>query len=326
MPQPSIAYAIGRVRSLAKKTLAGTQLERLMNASDYDEARHILSEMGWTELEDKGVDAMSVSLLEKNCKLIREISPEPELTDSFMLRHDAQNLKALFKARILDVTLEALSECGTLPVSLLSHAVAEHFYNRLPEPFAQAMNDLEKQAAVKADPMLIDVRLDQALFELITKRLEKVQSKAVKEYFRAKADFINAFTYLRMREMDLKGMPLSGLLVPGGKLNQRDWKKVSENPDRLLHLFRRFGESVQIALAHALADRKALPALERAADDYLLGLFRHYRNEPFAIEVLPGHLLALEREAAAVRLILAGKRSRFDPSLIRERLREAYVR
>ena len=52
MPQPSIAYAIGRVRSLAKKTLAGTQLERLMNASDYDEARHILSEMGWTELED----------------------------------------------------------------------------------------------------------------------------------------------------------------------------------------------------------------------------------------------------------------------------------
>src|SRR5690606_19364204 len=104
-----------RVRSLAKKTLAGTQLERLLNASDYDEARHILSEMGWTELEDKGVDAMSVSLLEKNCKLIREISPEPELTDSFMLRHDAQNLKALFKARILDVTLEALSECGTLP-------------------------------------------------------------------------------------------------------------------------------------------------------------------------------------------------------------------
>jgi len=132
MPQPSIAYAIGRVRSLAKKTLAGTQLERLMNASDYDEALHILSEMGWTGLEDKGVDAMSVSLLEKNCKLIREISPEPELTDSFMLRHDAQNLKALFKARILDVTLEALSECGTLPVSLLSHAVAEHFYNRLP--------------------------------------------------------------------------------------------------------------------------------------------------------------------------------------------------
>ncbi|MDD4080543.1 MAG: V-type ATPase subunit [Eubacteriales bacterium] len=325
MPQPSIAYAIGRVRSLARKPLAGAQLERLLVASDYDEARHILTEMGWAEIEDKGVEATSAALLEKNCKLIQDISPQPEVTDSFMLRHDAQNLKALFKARVLEVTPEALSECGTIPVSLLSHAVAEHSYNKLPEPFARAMNDLEKQAAVKVDPMLIDVRVDQALFELITGRMEKVQSKTVREYFRAKADFVNALTYLRMRDMDLKGTELSELLVSGGKLSPRIWKKVIESPDRLQTLFRRFGEEMQAALTRALADRRALPALERAADDYLLALFRPYRNEPFAIEVLPGHLLALEREAAAVRLILAGKRSQFEPELIRERLREAYV-
>ena len=175
MPQPSIAYAVGRVRTLAKKPLAGAQLERLLAASSYQEALHILSEMGWTDLEDKGVEAVSVSLLEKTCKLIRDISPEPELTNSFMLRHDAQNLKALFKARILDVSPEALSNCGTLPVSLLSHAVAERAYARLPKPFARAMDELEKLTAMRVNPMMIDVRIDQALFELVDQNMEKVK-------------------------------------------------------------------------------------------------------------------------------------------------------
>jgi vacuolar-type H+-ATPase subunit C/Vma6 len=326
MPQPSIAYAVGRVRSLAKKPLAGAQLERLLAAADYREARHILSEMGWTELEDKGVEAASVSLLERTCNLVREISPEPKLTDSFMLRHDAQNLKALFKARILEVTPEALSNCGTLPRSLLSHAVAERSYSRLPEPFARAMSELEKQTATQVNPMLIDVRIDQALFELIGQNMAQVKSRTAREYFRAKADFVNLLTFLRMRGTDLAGLELENLLVPGGGVDRRDWRGVAESPDRLPYLFSRFGGDVQSALVKAMSDKKALPALERQMDDYLLGLFRPYRNEPFAAEVLPGHLLALEREAAAVRLILAGKLNGFETELIRERLREAYVR
>ena len=69
-----------------------------------------------------------------------------------------------------------------------------------------------------------------------------------------------------------------------------------------------------------------LPALEKAADDYLISLFRPQRYDPYAIEVLIGWLLAHEREAGAVRLILAGKLNGFDEGLIRERLREAYGR
>lgn len=326
MPQPSIAYAVGRVRSLAKKPLAGVQLERLLAAADYKEARQILSEMGWSDIEDKGVEATSVNLLEKTCKMVREISPDPLLTDSFMLRHDAQNLKMLFKARILDVTPEALSNCGTMSVSLLSHAVAERVYARLPAPFARAMEELEKQTALKVNPMLIDVRIDQALFELISRNMEKVRSRTARAYFRAKADLVNLLTYLRMRGTDLTGIDMENLLVPGGELEQRDWHSVAESPERLPYLFRRFGNALQNALVKATVDKKALPALERAADDYLLSLFRPYRNEPFSIEVLLGHLLALERETAAVRLILAGKLNGFEPEQIRERLREAYVR
>jgi V/A-type H+-transporting ATPase subunit C len=55
-------------------------------------------------------------------------------------------------------------------------------------------------------------------------------------------------------------------------------------------------------------------------------LFRPLRNEPFAVEVLIGWLLAHEREAGAVRLIMAGKLNGFSQEAIRERLRDAYGR
>ncbi len=41
------------------------------------------------------------------------------------IRHDAQNLKLLFKARILETEAEGLSGCGTIPVDTMAHAVME---------------------------------------------------------------------------------------------------------------------------------------------------------------------------------------------------------
>lgn len=326
MPQPSIAYAVARIRSLAKQPLAGAQLERLLGASDYQEARHILSDIGWADAEIQGVEAASVSMMERTCRLVRSLSTDPLMTDSFFLRHDAQNLKSLYKARILGTEPEGLSSCATIPVAVLSHAVSERVYSKLPGAFKKAMNELEKQTALKVSPMLIDVRIDQALYQEISDRLKDHPSVLAREYFRVKADIINALTFLRLREISQAGLRFGSLLVPGGLITPGMWRRVEENPERLPRLFARYGHRLHSAFVKAMSDQKALPALEKAADDYLISLFRPYRNEPFSVEVLLGHLLALERETAAVRLILAGKLNGFEPELIRERLREAYVR
>lgn len=326
MPQPSIAYAVGRIRSLAKQPLAGAQMERLLGAADYQEARHILSDIGWADVEVQGIDAASVALMERTCRLVRALSTDPVLTDSFFLRHDAQNLKLLYKARILDTQPEGLSACGAIPIHDLAHAVAERVYTKLPDAFKKAMNELEKQTALKANPMMIDVRIDQALFQEIADRLKDHPSELARKYFQVKADIVNALTFLRLRDINQAGLRLDNLLVPGGIITPGIWRRIEESPERLPQQFARYGPRLYNAFQKGMTDRKVLPALEKAADDYLLSLFRPYRNEPFAIEVLVGHLLALEREAAAVRLILAGKLNGFEADLIRERLRETYVR
>ena len=77
----------------------------------------------------------------------------------------------------------------------------------------------------------------------------------------------------------------------------------------------------QAALTAAL-DHKKLPQFEKAADDFLFGLFKPYRYEAAAIEVLLAYLLQRQREAANVRLILTGKKNNFPAEAVQERVRE----
>lgn len=326
MPQTSIAYAVGRVRAAARKPLGENQLERLLSAHSHEEALQLLMEMGWPEVGGKDVDQVSTNMLEEVCHRLREITSAPALTDSFLLRHDAQNLKALFKARILGIKPEGLSACGTIPLDVLRHAVTEHDYKRLPADFQAVMDQLEKKVVLEVNPMEIDVLLDQALYGSIARRMKSVKSKAALEYFTGKADLQNAVAFLRLTGMNTEEIRFMDILLPGGSIPDATWQDIVKKPDRLQAAFNKYPKEVQAALAHAVRDLKQLPALEKAADDHLIALFRPHRYEPYDIEVLIGWLLAHEREAGAVRLILAGKLGGFDEGLIRERLREAYGR
>lgn len=326
MPQPSVAYAVGRVRAQTRKPLGEAQLERLLTAPDYAEALRLLGEMGWPEPEGRDVQALSVGMLEKACAELRSITPDPALTDLFLLRHDAQNLKALLKARLLGAQPEALSRCGTIPVDTLRHAVAEHNYSPLPGAFRAVMEALEKRVAIEPDPMEIDVRIDRALYQEIEGTLKKSGSKAARAFFASKADLQNLVTFLRLKAAGHSGMALKDFLLPGGTVTDKAWEHLEARPESLASRFWSYGRKVVSALNKAAADPKAIPALEKAADDYLLDLFRPLRNQPYSVDVLIGWLLAHERETAAVRLILAGKLNGFPQELIRERLREAYGR
>lgn len=326
MPQDSIAYAVGRVRAQARKPLGEAQMERLLSASSYQEALRLLSELGWPEVHSGDVEALSVRMLEQLSARLREISPQPELTDAFLLRHDAQNLKALFKARILHVKPEGISASGTIPLSLLQHAVNERDYKKFPPVFEQVMNTLEKKTALHVNPMEIDVEIDRALYGEIARRMKATSSRPAQLYFQAKVDFLNAIALLRLQAMAQEGLRLADVLLPGGSISTEQWAQIAQKPQSLERAFSVYPKHLVQALARARQDRQFIPALEKAVDDYLIGLFRPYRHEPFAIEVLLGWLLAHEREAAAVRLIMAGKLNDFPEDIIRERLREAYGR
>lgn len=321
MPQDSIYYALGRISVLSGDALTRQKLERLLQAQSADEAKRVLSEIGWADAED--AEKAASEHVAKACKVVRELATSENTLDCFLTRYDVNNLKILLKARSLNQTTDALSPCGVIPTDTLRHAVSERDYHALPAPIKEAADALEKQMAVSVDPLLIDVRLDQAMYAYIMERLPK-NDKVARAYFTAQIDLTNLVMALRLKNMQKPVAFFEDMLIPGGSVDKRALLKAYERPERLPLLVKKYGSHVFMAVEAAQLSKEKIPALERAADDYLLSLYLPYKRVMDKNERLMGYLLMRQREAAAVKLIMAGKRGGFPAEAIRERLRELY--
>ncbi len=321
MPQQSIQYALGRIGVQGKSALKDAQLERLYAAKSYDEARKTLMEIGFTDNESADFQTVADEHVQQACQLIRTITPQPEVTDCFQLRYDAHNLKVLLKSRFLARKPEYLSAYGTIDVEKLRHAVAEHSYHALPEIFRETLDKLEKQLAVKLDPMLIDVRIDQAMYRYAFAQLKGSKASPAYRYFQSKADLQNVIMLLRARAMKKNAAFFTDIALEGGTVPVAKLARAFEDSDRLPKLMSGYGVKLQIAVAKAALDPAALPALEKEMDDYLLGLFRDSKYQTDGMEPLIRYLLLRQREATDVRLILAGKQNGFSSEAVAERVR-----
>ena len=324
MPQPSVAYACGRIGVLKRNALHSAQLERLLSARSYEEALRTLSDVGFAAADAADFQTAADLHVKKACELIKAVSPEPKVTDCFLLRYDAHNLKVLLKSRFLAQKPEFLSTCGTMDVEKLRHAVAEHSYQPLPECFRMTLEALEKQLSVRFDPMRIDTELDQAMYRQAFEWLKGTRVRVALEYFRAKADLQNLVMLLRAKAMHKDAKFFEQLALEGGNIQPKAFVQTAEEPDKLAKLVRRYGNAVYQAAMSAAMDSAKLPRLEKEADDYLYGLFKPYRYQNDTMESLIAYLLQNQREATDVRLILTGKLNGFADEAITERVRELH--
>jgi V/A-type H+-transporting ATPase subunit C len=314
---------VGRISVRRRDRLDAAKLDRLLAVETPQEAVRALQEIGWAAAEQSAdYEQAAGEHMRRACAFVREVSPQSRVTDCFLLRHDVQNLKLLLKARCLGQDADFLSTCGTLPVDVLRHAVAEAGYTRLPEGLREPLADLERRLAVREDPLDIDVTLDKALYALAFDALRGAGSRVALAYFAARVDLVNALMLLRVRAMGRGAAFLAAMLISGGNIPEAALLERFDRPEELPRLLSPYGPRVA-AVAKA-AVQGALPGLEKAMDDYLLSLFAPYRARADAIEALVGYLLVQEREASAVRLILAGKLNGFTGEAIRERLRDLY--
>lgn len=323
MPQPSIYYACGRVGALGRTALHKTQLERLLSTHSYEDATRTLSDIGFAAADNTDFQAAVDQHVLKACELVRAITPDPLVTDCFLLRYDVHNLKVLLKSRYLAQKPQFLSACGTIKTEKLRHCVADHTYALLPKAIKEAMLLLEKQIAVSFDPMLIDAELDKAMYRQIFENLAlSKEGAAVKGYFQAKVDLQNAIMLLRLKAMGKDAAFFEGIALPGGNVNPKAFAIDFAESERFARPLRRYSVAVYQAATEAAVDGAKLPYLEKIADDYLYGLLGSHRYDSASLEVLIAFLLQKQREATDVRLIMAAKLNGFAPEAVAERMRE----
>ena len=326
MPQPSYAYACARLSALNKRLIEPQTIQRMLDGSVSD-AMRALSDVRYGNLSDAteaDVEHMIEREMTDAMQEVRELSPDPAITDLYLLRADVQNLKVLIKARLLNQSDVAFTPGGLYDRETLTAMVKDRQYAALPEIFRDALNALEKRLEIRVEPQTISIALDRAYLAHALKQSEK--HPVFSQYFRAMADFDNVLTFLRLRAMGASIETLDEVILPEGGVKYRDLYNAYELSFDSLNKI--LSESVcreaLLAGLNAMQRTGSIAEVEKARDNYLVSLLSEHKFENETIYPIVGYYLAKEREGKAIRLVVTGKRNGIGDSVIRERLVKLY--
>lgn len=326
MPQPSYAYACARLSALNKRLIEPQMIQRMLDGSSSD-AMRALSDVRYGNLSDAteaDVEHMIEREMSDAMQEVRELSPNPAITDLFLLRADVQNLKVLLKARLLNQSETVFEPGGLFDRETLSAMVKDKQYQALPKEICDALNALEKRLEIRVEPQAISIALDRAYLAHALKASAK--HPVFSQYFKAEADFDNVLTFLRLRAMGSSIETLDEVILPEAGVKYRDLYNAYELSFDSLN--RILGESVcsdaLLSGLNAMQRTGNISEVEKARDNYLVSLLSVHKYESESIYPIVGYYLAKEREGRAVRLIITGKRNGISDSVIRERLVKLY--
>ena len=328
MPQPSYAYACARISALEKSLFGRDAVRRMAEGSLEDALRVLLDAKygGVSDATSEDVERMIDNVRKQTAKTIRELSPDSALTDLFLLQTDAQNLKVFVKARLMSAPDAVWLEGGLFSQEQITAMVSESAYDQLPEQMRHAMERLEAKLKISPEPQLISVYIDYGYFAHCLEASKTVKEPFVRRYFLALCDFNNVITFFRMRAMGAQKEDLKDMLLPNAGIHSDTLIAVYELSAETLT--KALSDSpVRSALQEGLSKMLVtgnIAMLEKARDNYLLSLVNEHRHDVMTIFPIVGYLLARDREAKAVRLILTVKRNGLDEAVITERLRELY--
>ena len=322
MPQPSYAYACARLSALNKRLVEPQTIQRMADGSLQD-AMRALSDVRYGNLPDAteaDIERMIERELTDAMQEVREISPNPAITDLFLLRADVQNLKVLIKARLLNQPEPVFTPGGLFEKEVLLEMVQTRQYQALPPIFAETLSKLEKQLEIRVEPRNISIALDRAYLAHALKATEK--QPVFSQYFKAQADFDNVLTFLRLRATCASIETLDEVILPEGGISYRDlygsYELSFDSLNRVLE--KSVCKEALLQGLNAMQRTGNISEVEKARDNYLVSLLSAHKYETESIYPVVGYYLAKEREGRAIRLIITAKRNHLPENVIRERL------
>lgn len=320
----SLINSIARLRVIEKRLLTREFIGRLSSAQSYEEALRMLAEAGYPlpaeGAEGDEIELMTRAKLEETYSLVEELMPQRyrEVHEVFRMRHDLTNVKLLYKLRLLGAELDGarLDFGGVIDGEKLKEGVKRGDYSMLPRELKAALEELDVTTYHGADPMQVSCRIDSAFMEYAC----GVRNGFVRDYFGALADFTNVIAVIRKA-------PASAML-PGGCYSKELLAELAEalesSPERAAGLLKSPLETSALkervrAAFEEYEKSGHTAAIERARDEYLMELASKNRSDIDSPAPIAAYLLAREREAEVIRLLLTAKRSGVPASAIEER-------
>ena len=292
----SYAYAVGRVRALEGSLLDRAKWNRLLEIDGEAQGVRLLREFGYGVGADT-LDGMIRSELERAQTLIREVSPDPGITDLFLLPTDAHNLKVSLKARLAGSDPAALLlQGGVFPPELWDACVRSDSFLPLKQasPLGEALAGRLEGVTALREPRLLSAAVDRAVYGVILDAARRGGNRLVQRYFEMQIACLNRLSERRAARLHWEPAALAPMLLPLPPAREDD-------PG---------GEPI-VPIDEGDSPAAAEGKMNRA----LAAMLREQRDDAFGVAPLLYYLQARRAEAASLRVLFAAKRSGHTPSL-----------
>lgn len=302
-------FANGRIKALEGKLLDRAKWNQLYDA-DATEAQNILADSGYgaDATNPQDVEDLIDTELTAARELINEITPDPILTDLFLLETDGHNIKTLLKGKIQGVDVdETLTGGGSIPVEELKRAVESERYGLLPIDFEEALKKLDRET----DPRIVSAVVDNAVYTHIKRVLKKHKDPLLAEYFTAKIDFTNLLTIIRSNVLGWEISKVRPLLLDGGEFSQSMLlDAVGLPPESLVKQLATGKHSLLIkSVLESYLSHKSVTEVEQRLDEAAYNVIHEARNDAFGIGPMANYLMQKLTEAKALRVMFTAKRA-----------------
>jgi len=320
-----------RIAALEASMLNSDRAERLISARTEADAGRILEECGYAGAAGLSSRALETMLSDKRAEAFADVEalcPEPALLQVFRLRYDCHNLKVLIKSEAggTDPTRRGiLSLSGILSPEELREGYLSRELSPLPDALQKAAWEAKDTLARTGDGQLADLVLDEGCFAAMNALAETSGLTFLQGYVRLQIDCVNLRTIVRCRRMRRDEAFLKRALLPGGTLPADAIVSGLAAGQSLSDLFASTVCGDAAGLGDACLSGGSMTAFERCCDNTAAAYMDPVVFDGYGPRVVIAYLAALERELAALRLILTGRASNLPPEQIRERMRDLIV-
>ena len=314
-------YAVTLVRIWEKKLAGTSAFLRLCESGTFEDVLSFAHEAGYP---DKGDDyeAMLWEETEYTYARLREIAPDEELFDLFLIEGDYHNLKVLLREKALGLPPQdmLLTTRSRVDAKALRRAMEEEDLSSLPPELAEAVEKGGKALFEAKNPQLADLEADRARMRDELSAALKTKNDFLIRYFRMKIDLYNLRTLFRMIEMK-KDASFADLALAGGG---------TIDPAMLASLLEFESESAvdfysKTEYAPIVAQASSLRGIEAACETFEDDFLKKSGSINFGVEPLVAYLLKKLTEIKRFRMLFVGKRNDIQSSVLIESLGDIHA-
>jgi len=322
-----------RVRVYESSLLRNDQYERMLQASNFEEAVNLLKDTPYRndveELkETKNYDTLLMNELQSVYTDLFKITPNHDLIELFSLRYSYHNLKVLLKEKVTGENFESLLiNIGKEPISVLRQAIETKRSNDLAEDYLISIKEATDDYEEYKNSQAIDIILDRRYFTHLRHIAEKINDAKILDIVTFYIDMNNLSTLTRAIRQKRTRNFLITILSSSGTIPKDQLVQIGA--DDLVNAGKKLAESkykkIILASINDQTNELSPEKIDLETDNAFINRIKAAKLEVFGPLPIIAYLYAKENEVKNLRLILVGKENDLPISAIRERMRTNYV-